>query len=221
MDDLTVLLPTRNEAPSIGKVIDEILEVLPTCRILVVDSYSIDDTREIAASKGAFIVEVLGLGKGKAVRRALEHINTPYVIMLDSDFTYPAACLPPVYRELRESDVVLGYRYWKERGSMSLLNSFGNWALSLLASILYRKRVYDLCTGMWGFRTEALKKFKLTSRGFTLEADFFVNVIKSRCKVCQIPIGYRPRFGGSKAKLKIWDGFKIAAFLIRKRFVWK
>jgi len=71
---------------------------------------------------------------------------------------------------------------------------------------------------MWGFRRDALKKFKLTSPKFTLEADFFVNAVKTKCNITQIPISYRARVDGSLPKLKVSDGFDIGWFLIKKRF---
>ncbi len=75
----------------------------------------------------------------------------------------------------------------------------------------------DVCSGMWGFRKESLEKFNLVSNGFTLEADLFVNSIANKCVIFQTPIHYRKRSGGSP-KLKIWDGFKIAWFLVKERF---
>jgi len=217
--DLTVLLPARDEAKAIGKVIDEIKNTTE-CKILVMDGLSEDGTPTIALRKGASVLYEFRKGKGIAVRSALRFIDTPYVIMMNADFTYPAEYLSTIYHILSRSkaDVVQGFRNLKEEGSMSLKHSFGNWGLSLLASILYGKRVYDVCSGMWGFKTDILKEFDIVSEGFTLEADLFVNAVKKGCRMEQIPIVYRKRLSGGKSKLTIWDGFKIAWFLIKRRF---
>ena len=100
---------------------------------------------------------------------------------------------------------------------MTLLHSIGNFGLSLGASILTWCWIRDVCSGMWGFRTDVAKSFELVSRGFTLEAEFFVNVVRGDLKLEQIPIQYFPRQGG-KAKITVRDGFKIAWFLIKRRF---
>lgn len=220
LPEVTILLPTLNEEKAIGKVIDEIKELPFNCQALVIDGLSIDRTREIALGKGVLVLFEVRKGKGIAVRSALRFIDTPYIIMVNADYTYPIQYTTTVYQllSLSGADVVLGYRNIKEKDSMSLTNSLGNWFLSLLASILYKKRVYDVCTGMWGFRTDSVKKFDLTSMGFTLEADLFINAIKNGCRIEQIPIAYRRRLEGSAAKLKIWDGFKIAWFLLKGRF---
>ena len=84
--------------------------------------------------------------------------------------------------------------------------------------MLYKKRIKDVCCGLWGFRKETLDKFYPRSEGFTLEAELFIEVIKHKCRMIQIPINYRSRQDGSKTKLKVWDGFKIGWFLIKRRF---
>ncbi len=63
-----------------------------------------------------------------------------------------------------------------------------------------------------------LSRYKLSSNGFTLEADLFINTVKGKYRLAQIPIEYRARLDGSVAKLSVKDGFKIGWFLIRGRF---
>lgn len=210
---LTVILPARNEVEAIGKVLDE----LGNFEVIVVDSNSTNGTREEVLKRGIPIMNEDRRGKGNAVRKAIPHILTEKVVMIDSDYTYPTEYIPMIDGLLDEVDVVICYRKWKEKGSMSFLNSFGNYFLSKLASLLYGYKVYDVCSGMWGFRTEKLQRFNPTSGGFTLEADLFVNSVRNGCKISQIPIEYRRRLGGSEPKLKLGDGFKIAWFLIKSK----
>jgi dolichol-phosphate mannosyltransferase len=216
-----VLLPTLNEEATIGQTIDDVRRYAPDSEILVIDSCSGDRTVDVAINMGATVISVDLRGKGRAVREALGKLATKsdYYIMMDSDYTYPARHIPQIIEELSNGvDVVMGYRKKRDRGAMTAVNTFGNKALSFLASVLYNYWVRDVCTGMWGFRKEALEDFNLTSNGFTLEADLFTNAVKVGCEIRQIPIGYRARPDGSVAKLKVSDGFKIGWFLIKRRF---
>ena len=215
MKDITVVLPAYEEEEAIGKVIDDIREVLPDCRILVAYQPSTDRTEAILAEKGVEWITEPKRGKGYAMRTAFRIVDSPVVIMMDSDFTYPAKHIPALVEGLE--DVALGYRDKREPGAMSAANFFGNRVLSLMASILYRRRVYDVCTGMWAFRQGVLDKFELESGGFTLEADLFVNCMRNRCKIRQVPIDYRARMDGSLPKLRIVDGVNIGLFLLKKR----
>lgn len=219
MRNTIVLLPAYNEVKTIGLTIEDIRHYVPDARIIVVDNNSRNGTGNVVRSMGVPPFDVKEQGKGNAIRYALKLVNTEYCIMIDSDFTYPASYIPSIIDNLQKgADVVMGYRKFVDAGAMTTINKFGNRMLSLLASALYGLWVHDVCTGMWGFRREVLDKFKLTSKGFTLEVDMFVNAVNNGCKIRQMPISYRARLDGSKAKLRVSDGFKIGWFLIKNKF---
>lgn len=219
MKSITVLLPAFNEEKAIGRVIEDIKALALNYEILVVNNLSTNDTEAKAIALGAKVLYEGEKGKGNAVRAGFKHIKTAFVVMIDADGTYPVDAIPICCGALLEYDVVKGARRRCDDGSMSKGHIFGNWALSMLASILYGHRVRDVCSGLWAFRMESLRKFKLTSAGFTLEADMFINTIKNGCKLKELPIAYYKRLDGDAAKLKLIDGFKIAWFLISRRFV--
>jgi len=220
MQSLTVVLPAYKEEKTIGRVIDEIRSLPIKCDILVVYTPSPDNTYNAASCKGVEVAIQTERGKGNAIRFGFGLVKTPYVVMMDSDYTYPAGWIILIDLALRYYgyDIVICERKWRSPGSMPTLNLLGNKGLSILASLLFRKRVRDLCSGMWGFRKEVLDKFNLVSKGFTLEADLFVNAVRNKCSIAQIPSFYRPRPDGDKPKLKLSDGFKIGWFLIEGRF---
>lgn len=220
--NIVVMIPTLNETKAIGKTIDDVLKYVPRCQILVLDSYSINSTADVARDKGAVVINACRGGKGIAVRSVLPQImisyRADYYVMIDGDFTYPAKHLPEIVKRLDNgADVVIGYRAKRKKGAMTHINIIGNRGLSILASILYGVHVKDVCSGMWGFRRSVLSRYKLSSNDFTLEADLFINTVRNGFKLAQIPIEYRARLDGSVAKLGIKDGFKIAWFLIKRR----
>ncbi len=221
--DVVVLIPTLNEVETIGQTIKDVLGCVPGCKVLVLDSYSKDGTAGRASRAGATVVYAPTGGKGVAVRSVLGDIMAEYprcqYVMLDGDATYPARYIPDILEELNNgADVVMGYRSVREQGAMSKINIIGNFGLSLLASILYKRRVRDVCTGLWGFGRGVLERFTITSGRFTLEADLFVNAERTKCKIKQIPIEYKVRPLGGSSKLGTVDGLKIGWFLVRSRF---
>ena len=215
-----VILPALNEALTIAKTIDDVRLHGGDCDIVVVNGPSTDRTEEIARSCGAVVLPA-PKGKGKAIRVAFRDLsvedNHDFWVMMDSDFTYPGGAIPDVVRELVSGkDAVIGYRYWVQPGAMTPVNKAGNWCLSWLARTLYGYGIKDVCTGMWGFTRDAVDRMRLTSDGFTLEADLFSNVVRAGCRIGQVPIHYRARPDGSKTKLKVRDGAKIAWMLASK-----
>ena len=231
LSEAVILLPARNEEEGIGEVIeriptDEIGKLGFATRVVVVDGHSSDRTVEISESRGAEIIRQNGsIGKGNGVREAISEIyenhseDSDLLIMLDADATYRPEDIPRFINELESCDVVWGTRIkgTMEKGAMSSVNKFGNRVLSFLASIVNRSKTTDLCTGFWGFRSQAIKGLALTADGFNLEADLFGSVSKSGLKSTEIPINYDSREGNSSLKWYV-DGPRILLMIMKKRF---
>lgn len=221
MSDVAVLLPAYNEELTIGLTIDDVKAWVPDAEIIVIDNNCTDKTARIAEEAGVTVIPTPRSmqGKGYAMRWGFGSFNFDYYIMIDSDYTYPAKHIPDILRLLEHrADVVMGYRQWQAKGAISRANKLGNWGLTKIASIIYRYPVHDLCTGMWGFRREAIDNFILLSAGFTLEAELFLESLRTGCRIEQMPIEYRARFYDSDSKLRVWTGLKIGRFLVKRRF---
>jgi hypothetical protein len=87
-----------------------------------------------------------------------------------------------------------------------------------MASVLYGQRVTDVCTGLWAFRTESLRRLPLRSRGFGLEAELFAWSARCDLRFARVKTDYLPRHGESQPKLhSTRDGWRIARRLIHSR----
>lgn len=217
-DRVAVLLPAYNEEVAIGLTLDDVRYWLPDAERVVIDNNCTDETVGIARKFGATVIVCKERGKGCAIRKALEEVEADYYMMIDSDYTYPAIHLVDVIRLLKHhADVVIGYRMWQAKGATAKVNKLGNWGLTKIARILYGYPVHDVCSGMWGFRREAVEAFELGSMGFTLEVELFTEAVRTRCRIEQIPIEYRARFHDSNSKLNLRSGLEIGWWMLRKR----
>jgi glucosyl-3-phosphoglycerate synthase len=93
-DPITVVLPAREVAPTIGQIVERIRSLDPLVdQIVVVDANSRDGTAEVAARAGAEVYQEAELmpdygrvlGKGDAMWRAIEVVRGELVAYLDSD----------------------------------------------------------------------------------------------------------------------------------------
>jgi len=220
--NITVVLPAFNEQDGLRAVVEDIRAELPGAYILVVDNGSTDRTYKIARDIGLMPVVERTRGKGFAVRKGFKFADRDrlceYVVMMDSDYTYPAEWVKPMLRVLESGDyhVVMGWRRYRENGAVSRVNAVGNWLLTLMANTLYGTRIHDLCTGMWVFTWPVARTMELNAPGFTLEAEMFIELRKKGYRIAEVPISYRRRAG--EAKLHILDGVRIALHLLRRRF---
>jgi len=224
-ETVAVIIPTLNEARSIGKVIDnvpvdDLLKNGFKTVVYVIDGQSTDNTREIAVDKGAHLILEEHKGKGWAIQTAFKSINADYAIMVDGDNTYPIEMATEMTRLLKTNDVVIGSRLKGiiESGAMTKLNVVGNNLLSLLAWMLFGERISDVCTGFWGYRGDIMRRLELAACGFEIEADMFAECVINGFRIAEIPITYYSREDDPKLA-SFRDGLKIGGHLIRKRFM--
>lgn len=221
---ISIILPVINEEETIGKVIDEIPQAALeqagyVVQVVVADGNSTDRTRQIAEQKGATVIIEPRKGKGTAVLAALNSVDADFIFILDGDYTYPATYIPDMLALLDCNHVVIGSRLkgQREKGAMSRLNTIGNYLLSLLATVLYQKKISDVCSGYWGFKAEVLKGMDVMATGFELEVKLFSRLARKGYSITELPIYYRRR--ASRSKLNpLKDGIKIARILISRRF---
>ena len=210
-----------NEEKSIGLVIDEVknaLEARPH-EVLVVDTASKDRTREIAASKGAMVIDEPRRGYGRAYKTGFGNATGEFIATLDADMTYPASEIPALVDLLvaKKLDFITTNRFARmEKGAMGFKHKLGNWILSATARILFRVRVKDSQSGMWVFRRELLPRLALESDGMAMSEEIKVEAFK-KARAAEVPITYRARVG--EVKLNTWgDGIGNLKYLFKKRF---
>jgi glucosyl-3-phosphoglycerate synthase len=88
---ISVIIPAKNEAATIGAVIDAVTHHEGFVdEVIVVNDHSSDDTHSVAAHHGARILELQGVtGKGEALRAGLATSRSEIVVFLDADVLNP------------------------------------------------------------------------------------------------------------------------------------
>ena len=204
-----LIIAALNEAPGIGLTIAEMRDTLGEIPVLVVDGKSTDRTVEIAKNLGAKVVFQDGIGKGDALAKAVENIdsNIAYVILTDADYTYPAKYIPSMIKLLEEKPLVgmvCGNRLCGDVDKEALHSIFhmGNKILAWAHKMLNGVPLQDPLTGLRVIRTEILQGWKVKSKGFDIEVELNQLVERRGSKIEEIPICYRARLGEKKLKVK-------------------
>ena len=202
---LTVVIPVLNEEMAIETVIENI-KTEGYEHILVVDGYSTDKTVQIAEKMGVHVIYQAGEGKTGAIETAIMTIETPYMVFLDGDCTYDPKDIINIANQFDEADLVIGVRA-NGRENIPLFNRFGNWFINFEFNTLVGASLVDVCSGMYGLRTEFAKTLIFETSGFDVEVEIAAQAVKYGV-VAQVPINYYDRVGQQKLQ-PVKHGLKI------------
>jgi len=203
---ITVVIPTLNEEKGIVDTIKE-LHSLGITNILVVDGYSKDNTVEVAKRLNARVIYQHGKGKTGALKTAVEHVNTPYMLVMDGDFTYDAKCIDRFLEHMDNYDEIIGTRIPVDKYSMTRLHKIGNRVITKIFNWLMNTNISDVCSGMYMLKTDTVKDIDFNTTGFDVEAEIAAQ-IATIGNITEVPINYRTRVG--RQKLSTWKhGYRI------------
>jgi len=115
MVDVSVVIPSLNEAKTIGTCIEKVKTVFSKYELdgeIIVADNSIDDTPKIARSMGAIVVTPDRRGYGYAYLYGFKHAKGEYLVIGDADDTYDFLEMPAMLEPLMkgEADLVIGTR---------------------------------------------------------------------------------------------------------------
>lgn len=124
LEDLTVVVPTRNAEDLIEDCLASIVAAGPR-EVIVVDGLSTDRTREIAERYGVTIVSDDGRGLPAARRIGAERARTRLVALIDADVMLPAASLEQLLDEFSRE------RYTALQAGLHSVSGPGYWGRAL------------------------------------------------------------------------------------------
>ena len=221
---VSLVIPTMNEAKTIGECIQQANEVFKKMglegEIIVVDSSS-DDTPVIAKSHGATVVVPEKLGYGNAYLYGFKHARGKYIVLMDGDLTYDPREIDKLISCLQNGcfDMVLGTRLKGEikQGAMPALHRYiGNPFLTWVLNKLFATEVSDAHCGMRAITREALDRLNLKAGGMEFASEMVIEAAHKNLRIAEVPITYYPRKGKSKLS-SFSDGWRHLRFMMLYR----
>ncbi len=211
---VSVVVPARNEAGNIEKIIERLPLMGPHDELIFVEGNSTDDTWEkieaAAAKYGSnrtiIIARQDGKGKGDAVRKGFSLATQDVLMILDADMTVPPEDLPKFYRALvqNKGEFINGSRlvYPMEGEAMRFLNMLGNKFFAMAFSFVLGQRFKDTLCG-----TKVLSRYHyqrlVANRKFFGDFDPFgdfdliFGAARLGLKIVELPIEYKNRTYGT------------------------
>ncbi len=198
---VSVVIPTHNEAQSIGRVLADLPAEIVT-EVLVVDSNSTDGTPEIAAKMGARVLHEPRRGYGRACLTGLANASAPdVVVFLDGDYSDRPAELPLLLAPIIDgrADITLGSRLGKQSipGALPWHAAFGNRLAASLIRLLYGLKISDLGPFRAG-RADVLRGLELEENTYGWAVEIILKGTLAGFRIVELPVSYHPRIGKSK-----------------------
>ncbi len=199
---IAVIIPALNEEKTLPLVLKDIPKDLVD-EVVVIDNGSTDKTPLIVKEQGATLLYEGKRGYGYPCLRGIEYLETTYpdiVVFLDGNRSdHPDEMIRLVEPIVKDDyDLVCGSRAMGniEKDALRIPVRFGNLLATTLIRILYGFKYTDVGP----FR--AIKFNKLLeldmhdNLGWTVEMQ--VKAVKSKFKIREVPVSYRPGTGQSK-----------------------
>jgi len=225
-------VPAYNEAStirqSIGLVEKAALQITDSYELIIAEDGCYDETTKIVAdisNNGSKIVHLHSdhrLGKGLALKRALQVSKGRVLVFLDADLATSLDHLHAIVKLVEDGyDVVIGSRHVE--GSCvrrPFSRAIASRAYNLLVKLLFWDNVADHQCGFKGFKQKALKNAidEVTENGFLFDTELIVRMKQRRLRIIEIPVKWaEPENRIPKFNL-FADGIRMGLELVKLRF---
>lgn len=223
-----VIIPAFNEADSIAQVIQEIPDLVD--EVIVVSNNSTDHTEINARSAGATVLTEPRKGYGYACLLGMQYISElthkpDIIVFLDGDHSdYPSELTKIIASIVEENkDFVVGARVkkWREKGSMTFPQIFGNWLATTLMKLFFGSTFTDLGP-FRAIKYSKLLQLQMEDKTYGWTVEMQLKALRQNLKYAEVPVHYRNRIGVSKVsgtvKGAIFAGIKILGWIFKYSF---
>lgn len=220
-DNTIVVIPSYNEAGTIGNIVRDIVGM--GFGVLVIDDGSTDDTQREALEDGAMVIRnKKNLGKGMSIREGVRYVfekmNYEWMIIMDGDGQHHPEDIPILMKASHwgDADIVIGNRmmYPKTMPSVRYLtNKFTSWTVSRMC----RQEIPDSQCGFRLIKVDALRKMKLISKRYDIESEILIQAARDKLNIVSVPI--RTIYGREVSEINpMRDTVKFVGLVMRYYF---
>jgi len=221
---VAVVIPTLNEAASIGGVVGEIPRDLVR-EIIIADGGSEDGTCERARAAGARIIVPSGRGYGRACAEGAEDAapECDIIVFMDGDGAdrgdLIARLIEPIRSGTHEFVIASRTRGIRESGSMSWHQVLAGHVVGFGVGLLYGQRYTDMCAYR-AIRRDSLRRLGMVEMTYGWNIEMQMKAARARLRILEIPMPYRCRNGGESKvagslRGSLRAGYRIIATFFR------
>ena len=219
MEKLTLIIPAKDEAESLPKVLLELKNY--SYNIIIILEKSDIKTLEAIKNFECKIVYQSGRGYGNALIEGIKNVETNYLCIFNADGSFDPKYLNDMLKIAENNtDFVFGSRYMKGAGSEddTYLTIVGNYFFSIFGKFFFSLKISDILFTYLLGKTQSFKNLNLQSNDFCLCVEMPIKAKRLNMSMKDIPSFERNRIAGKKKVNEFKDGYKILIFMIKSLF---
>ena len=209
-DALSIVMPAKNEAVNLQKLLPLLQATLPGAELIVVNDGSTDDTVALCESLGV-VSHQYSKGNGASIKSGARHASRDTVVFMDGDGQHKPADILRLYAVFCQGyDMVIGARSAATQASVGRL--VANTLYNRLSSWMANQTIRDLTSGFRIVNRQKFLKFLyLLPNGFSYPTTITMSFFRAGYSVAYVDIEADKREGKSHINL-LKDGMRF--FLI-------
>lgn len=211
-DALSIVMPAKNEAVNLQKLLPLLQATLPGAELIVVNDGSTDNTVALCESLGVRVVShQYSKGNGASIKSGARHASRDTVVFMDGDGQHKPADILRLYAVFCQGyDMVIGARSAATQASVGRL--VANTLYNRLSSWMANQTIRDLTSGFRIVNRQKFLKFLyLLPNGFSYPTTITMSFFRAGYSVAYVDIEAGKREGKSHINL-LKDGMRF--FLI-------
>lgn len=201
---ITVFFPAFNDEKTIGALVSQALDLLPTLthdyEVVVVNDGSVDSTQEVLEelARGSkhlkLVTHERNLGYGAALRSGFNNASKGLIFYTDGDGQYDVLEMPKLLLLMtKDREVVNGYKISR---SDAAYRKIAGAIYNRLARVLFSLPIRDVDCDFRLIKRSAIRSIDLTSSGGAICIELIYKLRRSGCAFAETPVHHYPRAHG-------------------------
>lgn len=214
-DQLSIILPAKNESANLAAHLNEIRTLYPMAELIVVNDGSEDDTGAIAEAAGARVIShPYSMGNGAAIKSGARAASGKYLLFMDADGQHQPADISKLIEQLGHGfSMVIGAR--EPTSHASRPRRVMNFLYNKIASIMTGFEILDLTSGFRLVEARFFRQFLyLLPNGFSYPTTITMAFLRSGYPIKFIWIHARQREGKSNIR-PLKDGIRFMLIILK------
>ena len=220
MNNLTLIIPAKNEKESLPKVLDELKKY--DLKILIVLEKEDEETIQSTKNHNCRIVFQHGKGYGDALIAGINSVDTELFCIFNADGSFNPNELIKMHEQFNttKADLVFGTRYEKDCGSDddTIITLIGNYIFTKIGKLFFNLNITDILYTYVLGKTSKAKDLNLKSKDFKFCVELPIKAKRKGYKLANSKAYERSRIGGQKKVNAFRDGFLILLAMVRLFF---